>query len=317
MATRLFVATGEGVVSVKENGSGAWAVEGQWLEDWSVSKLAVSPSEPDRVYAGTRGDGVWLSEDAGQSWRKPNYGKPGPGKVRCVTIDPHVPSRVYAGTEPIAVWVSEDRGENWRSLDSVWDVPSVASVTYPVSTIEPHVRDISIDPGDPKTIYAALQVGYMLRSTDGGTTWALMSGEVDADIHSVVSRPNAPGRIFVATGGGDSRRGKVAGRALYQSPDGGETWSPMAMEFQQEYSVPLVMHPQDPDILFSAVAKGQPRMWRGRETGAEAIVIRSTDGGATWKSLETGFPGVTHHFVEAIAIEPVASDRIFLATRGG
>ena len=81
--------------------------------------------------------------------------------------------------------------------------------------------------------------------------------------------------------------------------------------------MPLVMHPKDPDILFSAVAKGQPRMWRGRETGAEAIVIRSTDGGATWKTLETGFPGVTHHFVEAIAIDPVTPDRVFLATRGG
>ena len=214
MATRLFVATQEGVVSLKGNGPGSWAVEGQWLKEWDVSKLAVSPSEPDRVYAGTRGDGVWLSEDAGGSWRKPNYGKPGPGKVRCVTIDPHDSNRVYAGTEPIAVWVSEDRGENWRSLDSVWDVPSVASVTYPVSTIEPHVRDITIDSGSPDIIYAALQVGYMIKSTDRGATWTLMSGEVDADIHVVVSRPDAPGRIYVATGGGDSRKGRVAGRAL-------------------------------------------------------------------------------------------------------
>ena len=318
MATRLFVATREGVVSVKGEGSGSWSVEGQWLEDWDVISVAVQQSAPGRVFAGTRGDGVYLSEDAGQSWRKPNYGRPGPGKVRCVIIDPHNSNRIYAGTEPIAVWTSEDSGDSWRTLDSVWDVPTVATVNFhPRVHIEPHVRDITISIKDPDTIYAALQVGYMLKSKDGGASWAQMGGEVDADIHSIVARPDSPGRIYVATGGGDGRKGKVAGRALYQSPDGGETWSPMAMEFRQSYSEPLVMHPKDPNILFSALASDQPRRWGERKDGAEAIVIRSTDGGASWQKLNTSFTEITRNFARAIAIDPEAPDNIFLATLSG
>ena len=42
----------------------------------------------DKVFAGTRGDGVWVSEDFGASWKKPCYGKRGPGKVRCLAFDP-------------------------------------------------------------------------------------------------------------------------------------------------------------------------------------------------------------------------------------
>lgn len=81
--------------------------------------MAAVPSQPNQVLAATRGDGVWLSEDFGKSWQKPCYGKPGPGKVQCLTLDPHTPGRVYAGGEPINVFVSDDLGRSWDRLASV------------------------------------------------------------------------------------------------------------------------------------------------------------------------------------------------------
>jgi hypothetical protein len=135
--------------------------------------VAYSPSAPNRVFAGTRGDGVWLSENFGATWKKPCYGKRGPGKVRCLTIDPVDTDTLYAGTEPIDFFVSRDGAKSWDCLDSVWDIPFVASVTYPVATVEPHVRDIVVDPNDPKIMYVALQVGYILKTTDSGKNWEL------------------------------------------------------------------------------------------------------------------------------------------------
>ena len=81
----------------------------------------MSPAAPHRVFAGTRGDGVWVSEDYGVSWRKPCFGRRGPGKVRSVALDPSNPNRVYAGTEPIDLFVSEDAAKSWTRLDSATD----------------------------------------------------------------------------------------------------------------------------------------------------------------------------------------------------
>ena len=317
MASILYLATDDGVSTLRSQDGRNWNLEHQSLEGWTVPKIAASPSRPNTVFAGTRGDGVWVSEDFGKSWKKPCYGKRGPGKVRCVTLDPHEANTVYAGTEPIDVFVSRDGAKSWERLESVWNVPYVATVDYPVSTVEPHVRDITIDPENPKTIYAALQVGYMLKSTDGGKSWRLLNKGLDADVHTIVIDPRNPNSLFIATGGHDYRKGVAPGRALYKSQDGGETWAPIAMDFPHEYSVPLAMHPKNPDVLYSAVANGQPGQWRKRQTGAESLIIRTRDGGKSWQQLDGSIAAIHRDFAEAIAFDPSDPNRVYAALRGG
>ena len=317
MGTLLYMATSEGVVTVKPDGADAWQVDNKGLKEWDVNEIAVEPSAPAQVYAATRGDGVWRSDDAGETWCKPNRGRPGPGKVKCVTIDPHDSNTIWAGTEPIGLWVSHDRGDNWSALESVLNVPEVPLVDYPVPSVEPHVRDVVIDPTDPDVIYLALQVGYMLKSTDRGATWKLLNKDVDADAHTIVSRPDDPKHLYLATGGHSARQANAPGKALYQSGDGGATWSPMAMEHEQTYSIPMVLHPSNPDILFSALASGQPNQWRKNEDGAETTLLRSKDGGASWQVLDTGAPEIRSNYAEAIAIDPDEPDNVFIATRFG
>ena len=317
MASILYVATDEGVVTLKSADGRSWEVANRALEDWSVQEVAVLPSAPNKVFAGTRGDGVWLSEDFGASWKKPCSGKRGPGKVRCLTIDPHDPNTLYAGTEPIDVFVSRDFGQSWSSLDSIWDVPWVSSVTYPVSTVEPHVRDIVVDPTDPRILYVALQVGYILKTTDGGATWELLDNNLDSDVHTIVIHPHNSNKVLIATGGHDCRKGTASGRALYSSDNGGATWSPMAAEFKQEYSVPLALHAKKPDVLYAAIANGQPGQWRRRATGAEASVIRSEDGGKTWQALDGELGETQQDFVEALAFDPEKPDHLYAAQRHG
>ncbi len=315
MGTVLYVATAEGVATVKE-GEKSWAVDHIGIKNWDVNEIAVDPKSPNRVYAATRGDGVLRSDDFGETWSKPNRGKPGPGKVKCVTIDPHDSNTIWAGGEPIALWVSRDAGESWSSFPSVWDVPQVAAVDYPVPSVEPHVRDVVIDPKDKDTIYLNLQVGHILKTTDGGKTWKLLDKGVDADAHMLVSRSDDPQKLLLSTGGHSHRLGEVDGRALYRSEDGGESWSPMAMEFEQEYSIPMVVNPKNPNIVFSALAFGNPNQWRNGENGAGTAVIRSEDGGTTWKKLDTD-PAVTRYFAESITMDPEEPQNVFLATRSG
>jgi photosystem II stability/assembly factor-like uncharacterized protein len=317
MASYLYAGTDKGVVTLKSRDGRSWELAHQTLQDWAVPKIAVDPAAPNRVLAGTRGDGVWVSEDFGATWKKPCYGKPGPGKVRSITLDPRDSRTVYAGGEPIDVYVSEDLGASWDRLDSVRKLPWVEQVTYPVAVVEPHVRDIAIDPADPRNMYLALQVGAILRSKDGGSNWEVLDRRYDSDVHTILIDPDDPSTIRIATGGHDMRQGKSGGRALFMTEDGGESWAPLAMTFSQEYSVPLTMHPTNHDILFSSIAHGQPNSWRTRDTGAESRIIRSKDGGKSWEALEQGLDGVAQNFAECIVFDEQHPDRVYAALRNG
>ena len=213
MGTVLYLATAEGVLTVTEGEAQSWGIGQRGLKTWNVNEVAVEPSAPNRVYAGTRGDGVWRSDDFGETWTKPNRGRVGPGKVKCVTIDPHDANTVYAGGEPIALWVTLDAGENWEEIASVREFPGVSEVDYPVQAVEPHVRDIVVDAKDRDTMYLNLQVGHIMKTTDGGATWTILDKEVDADAHMLVSRTDDPSRLYLSTGGHSHRLGTAPGRS--------------------------------------------------------------------------------------------------------
>jgi hypothetical protein len=313
--TVLYVSGDKGVATFKKNGN-EWKLESHGLQEWAVPKVGVTPSKPGRIFAGTRGDGVWLSEDFGTKWTKPSYGRRGPGKVRCVTVHPRDSNTIYAGCEPIDIYASFDAAKNWQRLDSVRNTPGVAEFGYPLANVEPHVRDIVFDVADPDTVYAALQVGFMLKSTDGGKTWKLLDKGIDADVHAIVIDPRNSQRIFIASGGDSYRAGQAPGRSLYVSEDGGESWSPTAMNFNEEYSVPLAMHPQDPKTLYTALAHGSPGSWR-RPTGAECCLLKTTDGGKNWQKLSNGPNDGGKSFTEVLAIDEESPNYIYAGTRGG
>ncbi len=313
--TMLYVSGDSGVATLKKNG-GDWKLESHGLQDWAVPKVGVTQSKPGRIFAGTRGDGVWVSEDFGAKWTKPCYGKHGPGKVRCVAIHPREPDTIYAGGEPIDIYLSTDAAKSWTRLDAARNTPGVAGFGYPLTNVEPHVRDIIFDVGNPDTLYAALQVGFMLKSSDGGKTWKLLDKGLDADVHAIVVDPQNSNRLFIASGGDSYRAGQAPGRSLYMSEDGGESWSPTAMNFNEEYSVPLVMHPKDPKILYTALAHGSPGSWR-RSTGAESYLLKTTDGGKSWQKLDGGPNDGGKSFTEVLAIDEESPNQMYAGTRGG
>jgi photosystem II stability/assembly factor-like uncharacterized protein len=315
MQSILYIGTDEGVITAHSRDNASWHIAERGLRKWEVTELAVSEQSPNKVFAGTRGDGVWLSDDFGKSWVKPCYGRRGPGKVRSVTIDPHEPKRLYAGCEPIDIFVSEDEGKEWQRLDSVRGLPFIDALTFPLPTTEPHVRDVTIDPKNPDILYAALQLGYVIKSTDRGRSWTLLDKDLDCDVHVILVDPSSPQRLAVATGGHDSRQGQAPGRALYFSNDAGATWRPTAMNFTQNYAVPLIRDLHDPQRLYSALANGTAGRWRKRESGAEAVMIRSRDGGESWEEIGRGLNG--REFPEAIVADAVTAGRVHAACRNG
>ena len=83
-------------------------------DDNMINGVAIDPSDPNRVAIGTsdqpyhdetRASGVWLSDDAGQSWRAENTGLP-MLRGAVIAFDPFDSTRLIVGTEGRGFWIT-------------------------------------------------------------------------------------------------------------------------------------------------------------------------------------------------------------------
>ena len=82
-------------------GAGVWTSGGPY--GGTTVALAINPSNPTTLYAGTDGGGVFKSTDSGGNWAAENTGLTNL-RVRALAIDPGVLGTVYAGTYYGGVW---------------------------------------------------------------------------------------------------------------------------------------------------------------------------------------------------------------------
>jgi len=105
---RIVAATRTGVSLAGERDG--W-VATEVLAGRDVRSLAADPARPRRLYAGTQGEGVFLSEDGGSTWT--GAGLAGE-VVKALAIDRN--GKVLAATKPPALFTSEDAGATWTEL---------------------------------------------------------------------------------------------------------------------------------------------------------------------------------------------------------
>jgi len=312
---RLFVGTLDGIFTIVLS-NGCWNVASRNLEGSEVNAIVVNAFDSS-VYAGVRGGGLYRSGD-GNTWRRLGEGVLS-DKVRALTLDPSNPDIVYVGTEPPALWKSEDGGRTWMELEGVRALAKDRKWTYPVPTIEPHVRGIAVAPKNSNRLCLATQVGGVLLSEDRGESWAEVRDPIDMDVHSVAFDPMSDELIYAATGGGErfpDPSPPPKGKPLYRSHDAGRSWDCITETLPRTYSVPVRIHPKDSSTLFLGVAEGPPPFWSERSRKANSAVMRSVDGGESWEYLTSGLPQPLANMVECIEFDPDEPDHIFIGLGG-
>lgn len=101
-----------------------WAEVGPFNSGGRLTSMAVHPHQPDLVFAGSAGGGVWRSEDAGLNWVQA-WGNHMPTQIiGSLTISPEEPDALYCGTGEanlsadhypgLGLFVSRDKGETWQ-----------------------------------------------------------------------------------------------------------------------------------------------------------------------------------------------------------
>jgi photosystem II stability/assembly factor-like uncharacterized protein len=267
---RLYAATGDGIAALTER-AGEWAVE--WLlHEPETACLAVDPTDPDTVYAGSHEGGVRRSTDGGRSWV--DCGLPEPG-VFSLAVSP-ADGTVYAGTEPSRLFRSDDHGESWRALDGLLELPSRPTWSFPPRPWTSHVRWIAPSPHDAGLVLAGIELGGLMRSTDGGETWEDHRPGAQRDVHCVAWHPRAEGRAYEAGGGGAA-----------WSEDGGATWHPADDGRDRNYTWAVAVDPADPDWWYVSASTGP---FKAHGEGDPQAHIYRRRAGEAWRPLAGGLP---------------------------
>ncbi len=173
------------------------------------------------------------------------------------------------------------------------------------------IRDalsVAFHPTDKKILYVGARTG-LFRSTDGGSTWTLISADLLYAKGLVVDWSN-PDILYAHTVGLED---SLPQPGIYKSTDGGLSWhiNTNGIEGQAIYS--LAQDPQRPSVLYVGGPSGK--------------VYRSTDGGKTFTQINQqsigGEPPSLPSAVKQILISTpehiyaVTSLGVYLSTDGG
>ncbi len=276
-------------------GDGSWRAERSGLEGLHVSSLARDPRS-GTLLAGTHNGGLHASTDGGRTWERRRGGIEQDEVYSLAVVQAGGEARLYAGTEPAHLYVSTDAGQSWRDLPAVRNVPGTDTWTFPAPPHIAHVKHITSDPGNPDTLYACVEQGALLKSTDAGQSFRIIYEADAADAHRFTVTPKRPDWLYLTRG--DWSRGL---EGIYLSKDGGANWQRL---FDRSlgigYPDATLIHPENPDLLFVAGGgTGSPNAWPKAGRTATQIA-RSRDAGQTW-SLLPALPETLGNF-EAMAM---------------
>jgi photosystem II stability/assembly factor-like uncharacterized protein len=284
---RVLAGTRKGAFVLTSDGTRKqWEVSGPHFAGWEIYHLKGSPADPGRLYA---------SQSSGWS-----------GQV---------------------IQRSDDGGQTWAPVGNQFAYQGIPG-THQWYDGTPHPWEFArvwhLEPSldDPDTVYAGVEDAGLFRSVDGGQSWeelpklrghesgpSWQPGAGGMCLHTILLDPEQRGRMFAA----------ISAAGAFRSDDAGQTWRPINHGLQSE-GIPdpdaevghcvhrLAMHPSRPDVLF------MQKHWD---------VMRSDDGGESWREIsgnlpsDFGFPIDVHaHEPDTIYVVPITSDALHFPPEG-
>lgn len=298
----ILATTGRGLARATRGTNELWSVE-LLAPDHDVSCLAADPLNPDRLYAGTKGSGVLLSNDAGRTWQ--SVGLIGQ-TIKALATSPTQPGTLYAGMKPAHLFVSHDSGVSWTELTSFRRIPSrwfwFSPAEKPYSA---YVQAIALSPTDSQSIVVGIEVGAVVQSLDGGQTWSGHRRGALRDCHSLTFHVSNGEWVYEVGG---------SGAGVSVSRDAGATWTQPKDGLEWHYGWAGAADPVRPEVWYASVA---PSAWKAHsEHHARAAIVRSI-GGTSWQRLTGGLPQPLNSMPYALLTDPTAPGHVYAGLSNG
>jgi photosystem II stability/assembly factor-like uncharacterized protein len=172
--------------------------------------------------------------------------------------------RLYAGTRPAHLFVAEPGPDDptgqvaWRELDGLQSVPSRDEWRLPRHENLAQIRDVHAPTDADDRIVAAVEVGGVHVSDDGGETWTERRDGVHDDVHEL--RVTGPDEFVAATGFG-----------MFRTTDAGRSWTRLDEGYEQRYFRSVV---SVDDAIYAGAAMAHTATWDDADADPALFVCR-------------------------------------------
>jgi len=311
MSNRLLVATRKGQFTLDRDNSNLWSISKTDFAGDNVS-MVLTDARDNRTYAALdhghfgvklhrrQGTGAW-EECAAPAYPPQPEGQTDTdamgrtiawNTVKLWALEPggaDQPGLLWCGTLPGGLFRSRDNGTSWELIRPLWDTPKRKEWMgggYDV----PGIHSICVDPRDSRVVRAAVSVGGIWTTRDGGETWSCnyegmraaymppekMYDPNSQDAHRLVQCAGAPDALWVQHHNG-----------IFHSTDGGSRWRECKDVKPSDFGFAVAVHPRNAKTAwFVPAIKDEHRI----PVGGKFVVTRTRDGGETFETLSRGLP---------------------------
>lgn len=269
-----------------------------------ILDLAIDPTQPDKIFAGTElGDGLYVTYNGGETWvavttRASNQGED-------EFINQSVFDIAIAARDPKVVWVAHDQ---WLEKSSdgglTWTHISNDRIQRHCTNCGGETDDqrlchvVKIHPADPNIVYVGTSGpdetyanGAIYETTDGGITWTKLrqGANFDYAIWDMDISPVNPEIIYAAT---NSAAYKNADGDLeykgnfFRSIDGGNSWTKLPVFDNYPYPCnAIAVKPDNPNIVFGANSSSLVKYKISGDTITSTNIMSKINEKSGWFSL--------------------------------
>jgi photosystem II stability/assembly factor-like uncharacterized protein len=206
------------------------------------------------------------------------------GRIADIEVHPENSATWYVGVGSGGVWKTTNAGTTFAPIFD--DQPSYS------------IGEITLDPSNPDVVWVGTgenvsgrHVAWgtgVYRSMDGGATWENRGLAGSEHIGRILVHPENPDVVLVAAEGPLWSAGGE--RGVYMSEDGGESWTATLTIDENTGVTDLEFAPDDPGTVYAAAYQRRRHVWGFMGGGPESGIWKSTDGGRSWREIETGLP---------------------------
>ncbi len=208
------------------------------------------------------------------------------GRISDVEMHASDLETVYIGAASGGIFKSTNAGNNWISIFD--------------DAISLSIGDLAIAPSNQDVIYAGTGeancgggsqtydgVG-IYRSANAGESWEHIGLEESRNIGRLVVHPANPDIVYAAAMG--SLFGDNPNRGIYKTINAGQSWEQVLFVSDSTGGIDLIIHPDNPDILYAAMWERIRRPNRRSYGGQTCGIYKTEDAGNSWVQLTSGLP---------------------------